>query len=426
VKIAIVEWWPRLCGAVNWAVHLSGAQTEHQVDLLTFSKSGKLLMPWTKVPGNWKVHKVSDALNVLNSYDLVILSDIVCRAPEVKPKVEGEEPYYVKIVRQLTTKWTTMIHDGSYAGKESNTMIKLLTTSSFSGKLITTRYPEAKTRIDKLFESDVLDYSNYKNRITWLVDPYLPYDFRKANGVIPPLEQRSSEIMHIGRLSTNKGQDALLDLFKDLNTNVHQWGYCAYGKPSHGWLLWELATEHLGYAQVKFPITTKPQLTNPNIHKFYTGAWSVGIDVPKDDSALYGARTWNYRGGFRDFNEIDWTPIIALGLTNEGWKGTLEYATLDAIAHGCVGVVPAQQIEYAQYDSLITVPYQRCSYKIKKGEPVSGRRDWDRDAILCTLNDLSAMPLKELACIADNQREEIIRKHSCERILNTIVESHRV
>lgn len=421
MKIAIVEWWPRLCGAVSWAVHLSGAQVPGvQVDLLTFSKSGKLLMPWTKVPGNWQVHKLADAVSVLNGYDLVIMSDIVCRAPEVKPKEEGQEPYYVNVIRQLTTRWTTMIHDGSYAGKESATMRALLMTPSFSGKLITTRFPEASARIAKLLDVGTTP--------EWIVDPYLPYDFRRAVGKVPDLMDRRAEIIHIGRLSTNKGQDALLDLFRDLQMDVHLWGYCAYGKPSHGWLLWELATEHLKYEQFKFPKTTKPQLKNPNIHKFYTADWAVARvdEVDTDDRATARGNVYHYHyhGGYRDFDEIDWAPMIALGLTNEGWKGTLEYATLDAIAHGCVAVVPEQQVEYAEYASLIKVPYRRCSYKIKKDQPLSGTRDWDRDAIVDQLNFLARKPLEFLNNLAQVQLSEIKMKHSTDRILTTILKAH--
>lgn len=381
-------------------------------------------MPWTKVPGNWKTHKIADAVTVLNGYDLIILSDIVCRAPETRPKVEGENPFYLDVMKNVKVPWTTMIHDGSYAGKESDLMIKMLRTPSFSGKLITTRHPEASKRINKLFESEVLDWSITRDKITWIIDPYLPYDFRKANGIVPPLNQRKAEFLHLGRFSTNKGQDVMLDLLKDLNADVHLWGYCAYGKPSHGWLLWELATEHMKYAQVQFPKTTKPQMKHPQIHKFYTADWAVKAEHEYDGSK-YHDTTWHYHGGYRDFDQVDWTPMIAVAMTNEGWKGTLEYATLDAIAHGCVAVVPKQQIEYADYKHLYTIPYVRCSYKIKKDQPLGGTREWDRATILDTLNGLAKTPIESLAWVANLQLEEIKSKHSCERILNLIVEAHK-
>jgi glycosyltransferase involved in cell wall biosynthesis len=422
MKIAIVEWWPRLCGAVNWAIHLSGAQTEHQVDLLTFSKSGKKLKPWDRVVADWKVHKIADAVEVLNSYDLVILSDIVCRAPETRPKVISDtneflSPYYLSILQQIKTPWTTMIHDGSYAGKESELMRRMLKTPSFNKTLITTRFKEAKTRIDKL-ESGV--------DITWLVDPYLPYDQKKVRtAAIPPLEKRTSEFIHIGRLSTNKGQDVMLDLARELNANTHLWGYCAYGKPSHGWLLWELATQHLGYREMIFPHTTKPQMKHPLIYKFYTGQFAVEhvLEGSIDDDV---GGFVHYHGGYLDYDEIDWTPMINVALTNEGWKGTLEYATLDAIMHDCVAVVPEQQIEYADYRTLFTIPYRRCSYKVKKDQPLGGTRDWDRDAIVSKLNELASKTVQELSLYAALQKAEIISKHSPEHVLNLIVEAHGV
>lgn len=409
MKIAIVEWWPRLCGAVAWAAHLASANGSdgHQVDLLTFSKSGRLLKPWEKVPGNWQVRPLGSAVAILNDYDLVILSDIVCRAPEVK---KDDVPYYVAIIEALTVPWTTMIHDGSYAGKESDTMRLLLRTPSFSGRLITTRLPEAKARIDKL-DAGV--------PITWIADPYLPYAFTS------PIEERAHtrEVIHVGRLSTNKGQDALLDLFRDLRANVNLWGYCAYGMPSHGWLLWELATRHLGLTEREFPVTTMPRRKNPNMHKFYTGAWSV--------TNQHGF-TLRYHGGWgADIGVVDWSPAIALALTNDGWKGTLEYATLDAIERGCVAVVPAQQIEYAAYETMITVPYERCSYKITQdkatGETTlkSPTARWDRPAILSIITDLLDLPDAQLDMRSREQRAEVFEKHQPARILALITQAHQ-
>jgi glycosyltransferase involved in cell wall biosynthesis len=417
MKIAIVEWWPRLCGAVNWAIHLSGAETHHEVDLLTFSKSGKKLKPWEKVVANWQVHKISEAVQVLNSYDLVILSDIVCRAPETRPKVEGELPWYLTVMQQVKTPWTTMIHDGSYAGKESAVMLAMLQTPSFNKTLITTRFKEAQARIDKLEGRPSID---------WVVDPYLPYDLKKAVGKVPPLEQRTNEIIHIGRSSTNKGQDVLLDLFRDLNCNVHSWGYSAYGKPSHAWLLWELATQHLGLLERRFPVRSKVG-KHPQMHKFYTRDWAVRkLALGLDLTTVPLESVYDYHGGYLDFDEIDWSPLINVALTNDGWKGTLEYATLDAIAHGCVAVVPQQQIEYADYITLVTIPYRRCSYKVKPGTPLGGTRDWDRDKIIETLNDLVARPAEELEALANMQYDEVMVKHDPARILNLIVEANRV
>jgi len=413
VKIAIVEWWPRLCGAVNWAIHLSGAETHHQVDLLTFSKSGKKLKPWDKVVANWQVHKIQDAVAVLNTYDLIILSDIVCRAPETRSKVEGELPWYYHVMSKVTTPWTTMIHDGSYAGKESALMRAMLATRSFNRHLITTRFPEAKARIDKLYNDGKNEM--YEPPVTWLVDPYLPYNRKKAVGKVPPLEERTNEIIHIGRSSTNKGQDVLLDLFRDLNSNVHSWGYSAYGKPSHAWLLWELATQHLGLVEHRFPVRSKIG-KHPQMHKFYTRDWAVFRD----------GFVYDFHGGYLDFDDIDWSPMINVALTNDGWKGTLEYATLDAIAHGCVAVVPEQQIEYAEYITLVTIPYRRCSYKVKPDTPLGGTRDWDREKIIEIINNLIAHPKEELQALAELQHAEVFSKHDPARILNLIVEAHRV
>jgi hypothetical protein len=137
-------------------------------------------------------------------------------------------------------------------------------------------------------------------------------------------------------------------------------------------------------------------------------------------------QVFDYHGGYLDYDEIDWAPMINVALTNEGWKGTLEYATLDAIMHDCVAVVPEQQIEYADYRTLFTIPYRRCSYKVKKDQPLGGTRDWDRDAIVSKLNELASKTVQELSLYAALQKAEIISKHSPEHVLNLIVEAHGV
>lgn len=430
MKIAVVEWWPRLCGAVTWAAHLAGARTEHQVDLLTFSKSGAMLTPWRKVPGPWQVRPLDECASILNGYDLIILSDIVCRAPEIDHAQAGRPSYrdlIMQQLRKLTVPWTTHIHDGSYGGKETVHMVEMLSLPTFCGTLLTTREREARQRLEEYHcRSEVPPGARVLSRqgdlavlaltpypAKWVVHPYLPYDLRMATGERVAPGEREHSVMLMGRYSTNKGQDALLDLFSTpLAFDVHTVGYNAYGKPSHAWLMWELATQHLGLTEHLFPIKSKPS-NNPVMHKFYTGRWAVRNRLQ---------HVFWYHGAFGDFNEVDFRPWVSLNLTNDGWKGTLEYATLDAIAHGLVAVVPHHQVEYADYRSMITVPYRRCSYKVlKDGRLRQATMDWDRATIERTLSALVHSPSAALETIAEEQHHELATKHDAGAVLHTFL-----
>jgi hypothetical protein len=412
MKIAIIEWYPRLCGAVSWSVHLSAAR-HHQVDLVTFSKSGRGLKPWETVSGKWKVFKIADAVNILNSYDLVILGDIVCRSPEVR---KGDsDPYYLSVMERVTTPWTAMIHDGSYAGKESPQMARMLKMPSFSNVLLTTRYPEASARIAALSRDHFLGRT--PPEIKWAVNPYLPYDFSTFTKVdIDTKPDRADGVMFLGRLSTNKGQDAMLDLARDFSGDVELYGFNSYGRPSYGWLLWELARSSLmaeSFTEESFPVKSRP-LSHLLAHKFYTGPFSL--------HNKYG-RIFAYRGVYGpNFEGIDWSPRISVNLTNSGWKGSLEYATLDAMANGLIGVVPKQQIEYADYKHMVTVPYVRRSFKPDKntvGNWLNGKEEWDRAAILDTLESLRSLSTEEAKSLAVNQLTEIRARHDVDFVMST-------
>ena len=402
MKIAIVEWAPRICGACDWGVHLShgGADLGHEVDRLTFSKSGKALSAWGTKKDEWQPFRRANAVEILNGYDLVILTDIACRARvDGVDNRDGSMPYYVDVLKSLKTRWTTMIHDGAYNKRLLPVISESLGTDSFSGVLITTRYPEAAPLVDPLSDRSV----------RWIVDPYLPYHVDPSFPTVP-WGDKTHDLIFLGRLTSNKGQDAAIDLMDDLpaSTGLHFWGMNAYGLPSWGWRMWELALER-GWKPLRKPIlrSDHANLKHPNAPKFYTGPFAVQSFSSQADKLI------EYNGDFTSIADVDWSPWIHLNLSNRSLTGTLEYTTLDAIAAGSVAVVPYHQLRYGNWPAVIGVGF--TSYSITKGGT------WDRPGIISTLTGLLQGGNESFHEIAKAQHHELTANHSPARILDTII-----
>lgn len=404
MRIAIVEWWPRICGATDWGMHLSAADScggLYDIDRLTFSKSGKQLTAWSVHKDRWQVHRTSEAIDVLNTYDLIILTDIASRArADGIDNRDGSMPYYVEVMQNVKTPWTTMIHDGAYNKRLDPVIDALLKTKSFSGSLITTRFPEAMVRMAPFTQVR-------KKPINWVVDPYLPYDDRQLADIAESTAYRAKTVTFVGRLTSNKGQDAMIDIVKDLDNGVVFWGMNAYGLPSWGWRMWE-QMEKLG-----FTVGLKPQLRedkknlkHPNAPKFYTGKF---LAVAPNGNLVA------YNGDFISPRNVAWS-WFSVGLSNTSLTGTLEYSTLDGIAAGCVAMVPKHQLSYGEWPDLIGLPYK--SYSMVKGEG-----DWDRELLTATINMWMHADEEALIDKAARQRAWLRDHHSPTRILKRIVGS---
>jgi hypothetical protein len=393
VKIAIVEWYPRLCGAVTWSAHL--AEGNPDVDLLSFSKSGKFLKPWSRVPGRWQARKYADAVDVLAEYDLVILGDIVSRAPQTK------DGAYLDVVERLRTPFTAMIHDGSYMPKYTPAIERVLSAPAFTGALFTTRLPEARQRFDP----------HSHREINWISHPYLPWTPALADR--RPIALRKPGVTFLGRAMPNKGWHAMLDAFRDLDLDVDGWGFASFSPAtSYAYNFWECAISHLGlqpedrFTGSNIPLCANPKLKHPDAHKYYTGEWAV--------RNRFG-RVFRYRGHYDADRRIDFRFNTALSLTNNSLRGTLEYVSLDASAGGCLAIVPQHQIDYADYINVPTVPYEWLGWR---PDGAWTKPDWNRMAIIHELEFYArATAGQDIAF----QRRELEEKHDPTRVLDALV-----
>ena len=411
MKIAVVEWWPRICGAVSWALHLSHARRRGTtLDRVTFSASGRALAAWDRA-NRWQVHRIRDAVEVLNTYDLVILSDVVCCAPATT-----KNPYYIEILNRLATPWTAMVHDGAYRSKHDDTLRAVLASPSFTGTLITTRLPDARRRLDHL--------ASPHRQIRWVSYPYLPYSltFQPPPTVrIPPRNRDHRTFLMTSRIAVNKGQNIAMWLAPKLRARLLMYGYNAFGLPSIGWRLWELANA-LGYRVIRPPALRRDatRLTHPRAARFYTGAFAV---------AHAGARI-EYRDGFDELADIDWgAGAYHLSLSNTSVRGTLEYVTLEAISAGAIAVVPEHAIELARYPSgtFPTIPYTRgVAWSRDDGTARIDIDSAEAEAMCARLTTLMDLHHGAVAALAAAQQRELRTKHDPNIVFSKLFDAVRV
>lgn len=404
MKIAIVEWYPRICGATDWGHHLAGARIKGwDIERVTFSRSGKPLKDWNRA-SDFTVHKIRDAVAVLNKYDLIIPTDVVCFAPKLAWDEDGPPPYYVEVMQKLKKPWTTMYHGAPYAKRHDRVIHEILKTKSFTGRLITLRLPDAERKVAPLGPK----------RLEFFAHPFLPYDLARADDVPKtPASKRRAAVMMTARIAVNKGMNAVTALMPELHGPVELWGYNSFGLPSIGWRLWELAVG-LGY-KGKVPALRDDvkHLTHPRAHRFYTGSFTM---KSKGNSVRYFRQ-------YRSLAEVDWTPWLHLSLANIEFRGILEYATLDAMAVGSVAVVPEHAIAFAKraWDSLVTVPYERCNFWTNQKGEVRGGIEGDTDKIISTLNHWLDAPHSKCQARAKLQRAVLENKHDPSTILKLMV-----
>jgi glycosyltransferase involved in cell wall biosynthesis len=406
MRVAVVEWYPRVCGSTEWGLHFASGSPN--ATLLSFTRSGRPMKDWA-FRDRWQTHKIEDAVDVLNTYDLVVAIDLVCFAPKLAGR-KRELPYYVDVLANLKTPWTAMYHGGLYPSKYDPVIAELVASKAFTNRVLTTRLPQAKARL--------AGHPGLK----FVHDPFLPHD-PAVVGIDPaaldaeyPKRAKTREVIMTSRIAVNKGQNVLVELLPELRGDVHLWGYNAWGLPSIGWRLYELARS-LGYSgdPPKRRADTAHWKFHPHAIKFFTGEFSVRT----------GGRTLRYHDAFARQADVDWSPWVHATLTSGDFRGTLEYVTLNAIEAGCVAVVPDHAIEDCapRYrGDVFTVPFEKST---RWGTPgysrVTGELTGDPAAITRGVNHLLTSSDAALKKLNARQRETIRELHSPKRVFNKLI-----
>jgi len=383
---AIVDWFPRICGATDYCGHLQRAAPD-DAELVSFSKRGGTDR-WTSwFP--WRSYKAANAADILNDYDNVVLGDVACFSPNVW-KTKDERPFYLEIMERVRTRFTAIFHGGTYPTKHDPTMDAIFSAPGFTGSIVTPRKWQAAERLAKWPQLRIVHR------------PYLPYSTELRQNFIAPTRERS--ILMTARIATNKGQNALLKLLPELNGNVNIWGYNAFGFPSIMWRLWEFGNA-LGYTSDGPPAlrADSASLTHPNAPKFYTG--KLAFTAPN-------GRRFDYHDAYGQLSDVNWAPWIFTSLPSRDFAGIIEYTPIDAIHQGCVVVVPENCITESVYETLVTVPYEGCTswYNIDT-QKFTGEERFNHEVLVNKLNDLLSLDESELENLAAAQRAEAEELH---------------
>lgn len=313
MRVAVVSLWPKQDGVTEFCRQLCYPGGP---ELLTFTRSGRPHAGWPAAPQR-RVHRLTAMINVLNSYDLVILSDPASLAPAMQ---EGDgRPAYLRALRALTVPVTAMVHDGALVKKLHPFVAELASSPSFAGVFLATRR-----------EAGDLIQAATGRTIRMATRPYLPY---RCPPITATPEYDLTRVMMTGRLAPNKGQDRLLAAFAaGLERHIEIWGADPFRR------FGQYSTELHAAATNKEPVVC---VGAPGRRG---GPFSLLNDAT-------GFRV-DYRGPYTGLDSIWWTPAVHLSLTSPALRGTLEYSTLEALAYGRIVAAPHRQYEQADYGPL--------------------------------------------------------------------------
>lgn len=161
MRIAIYEPQPRICGPCTWASQLrwGARQDGHDCDVVTFMKSGRPRLKWGRVlrengsddscvllPD--RCERLDHAGEVLDEYDLIILTDVKVPLHDKTAMKRGELPEYIEVLSGTITPFVGSLHETKYyeehevpkgmtAVSGSPFIGELLDLPNFCGKLLT-------------------------------------------------------------------------------------------------------------------------------------------------------------------------------------------------------------------------------------------------------------------------------------------------
>ena len=404
MKIAVVEWMPRLCGVVSWVKHIT-APNDRDVELVPVSctKSGAPMKAWASTNINWlTLGRYTFGAELRDhGFDAVIYSDVVCKSPLMWDR--DDFPLWLDMMKQVDLPWTMMMHDAFFSPKQMLALEETLAVPGFTGKIVTTRH-EACSK----FMAE-----NYpKTPVQWVVNPFLPYAWSPPKPVNTD-PQRGFNFL--GRLSPTKGIYALVNIFPELLGDLTLWGFNSYGFPSNGWRMFEQAMD-MGYEDLEHPVVNCNR-THPNAKKFYTGRYAVRWKPT--------GKVLRYAGEYPNLESVDWSPKIGISLTSEMYRGTLEYSTLDQLDNGLVCCVAEHQIAHVAnaYPSMVTLPYVNVTFD-SNNEWRPRTEQWNREEIIDRLVSLNNTPaMQGLINLGIDQLKEAKKVHSVSRFVQSITEA---
>lgn len=353
MKIGILEVKPRINGAVAFTLHLRQGFRDlgHSADLVAFTKSGKPLSVWGKdVPrytesglrnGWWagdvdrviSTKDLKQAARELSEYDLIVMTEP--KSPDADRHAEKHSytPEYIKILEQVTSPWTSVLHGPQYDPQRAPFMPRLLRTPTFTGVLSATHMGYYDYAL-KEFGAEALAPLK---EVT--LQPDLPYE-PLCDMVSPAPEQDSMVIGMTARIVPNKGQLPMCMIADRLYGKLALHGVAAHAnRASPSGTLWERLIQKHGFENLGVP---------PNVFK--VEPWTVRH--PNGAEVSYHGEFWPDDGTYDNIG-------VHVSLTSRKYAyGHPEYVSLEAIDHGAIPVWPSSDDPLGHYSAFRLDSYQ--------------------------------------------------------------------
>lgn len=356
MKIAVYEPEPRICGPMMWAHEIVDGLNRigHEAHTVTSTKSGRPSKAWgghlTQSRGvrNWAhpidvVVKDVDLVATLDSYDLIILPDVMNAAHDRNATKYGGTPWYIKMLQQTKTRWISGLHGNFYTEKKAPYLGDLLAAGNRS-RVMYTNSPGS------------LASNNDLIRNTHWEPIHLPYALKLADDEpLPPLET----IGMTGRFIFNKGQPslALAASMLDPRITTEIWGACSSGLgPSPTFLTFE--------AMIQLDPTSQRKRYG-NDPEDRTGMGGNIVASFLWDFKYTEGQVVRYLGVYSDPTAVTKRLGLHLGLTVANFSGGLvEFASLEAMDAGSMSMV-LPNVSHPDYIQAVLEP-QDSWYGMKR------------------------------------------------------------
>lgn len=328
LKIGILEPEPRVCGPTNWAFNLKyGAQQlGHDVDVISFTKSGKSRSSWgTTNPtkgGRWwsaapdVVVRTEQLRETLDAYDAIILPEIKVPLHDKTAKKDGVSPDYVRALVETKTPWSTALHGSMYPDKDTPFVPELLSSPSRGEWLVA-------------MAQDSIASSRHFTGVDWVLGP-MPYIPKyEIDAPVPT----TGVVGTSGRFIFNKGQPivALSSIYLDPSLTVEVWGACPVGQgPSPTYLIYEVLRDKYNARVKRYATNSSPDWPDGDIVSPFP--W---------DARPEGGALVRYLGNYVDSAAIAARFEVHVNLTSWTFaRGLVEYSSLEAMDAGALGITP--------------------------------------------------------------------------------------
>jgi hypothetical protein len=371
MKIAIYEPDPRICGPGTWAQNLRRGflMLGHECDLVAFNNSGKRSPRWGRVERSkgstmsstldpTRVDKLANAGAVLDEYDLVVLTDLKTppadNAALTNPMLD--EPTYVTALRATRTRWTSAMHERWYYARPHDAvppglsewsgapfLYSLLDLPNFSGFLM----------------AHSADFDKYSERLRGVRKTLMPLPYLLSATDEQAAQERPAEttMATIGRMIPTKHRHVICEMLTRgvLKHTTALFGgtcCCTHG-PSETYMIQERLVERgwtsdWGDDGVR---KTKP----------------FRAELPGHDNVI------QYLGAYQTPWEVLQHAHVHVGITDCDFSGgLLEFATLEAIDHGCVPVITQPFVPHCGTGAVVgVIPHGFHKFTVKSATEAS-------------------------------------------------------